>query len=75
MPKQAPTSENFIQASGGDPKGITVEDVGHLIVKYILEKQLCDINNPSIVWANICLTNVLQGFHAYHSTQLNDILR
>ena len=66
---------NFIEDSRRDPKGITVEDVEHLIVKYVLRKQLCDINNPSVVWANVHLTNVLQGFHAYHSSQLPDILR
>ena len=66
---------DFIQASGGNPNNITVEDVGQLIVKYVLEKRLCDTSNPSVVWANIHLTNVLQGFHAYHSSQLKDMLR
>ena len=65
----------FIRARGRDPKGIAIEDVEQLIVKYVLEKRLCDINSPSVVWANIHLTNVLQGFHAYHSSQLGDILR
>lgn len=65
----------FIQANNGNPRGITIEAVEQLIIKYALKKLLRDVTNPYVVWPDIVLSNILQGSQAYHSAQLPDMLK
>jgi len=65
----------FIHANRGNPRGITIEAVEQLVVKYVLKYLLRDDTNPCVVWPDVLLSNILGGIQAYHSAQLSDILR
>ena len=65
----------FIQANNGNPRGITIEAVEQLVVKYVLKYLLRYDTNPCVVWPDVLLSNILGGIQAYHSAQLSDILR
>ena len=64
----------FIRSLGRDPNGICLGTLEHLVIKYISYYRLRDVTNPSMVWANVALTNSLSSNRVFHATQLRSIL-